>query len=138
MNEHKQFLKDCNLRVTKFRLSLLSVFENHNAAISNEDIEHSLASFDRITLYRTLKSFEEHGVIHKINFGSEQKWALCPAHCASDNGHHKHEHIHFRCVKCEEILCVPTKIQKITIPEFVVDNTEINASGTCSKCLQAS
>lgn len=132
--DYSHQLKAHKLRVTKFRTQLLAIFHQANASVSNEHIEKELGDFDRITLYRTLKSFEQKGVIHKINFGTEQKWALCPDQCSEHEGHHQHEHIHFRCVKCEEILCIPTEIQKISIPNFKIQSTEINASGVCANC----
>ena len=127
-------LKTYKLRVTKFRIQLLEIFHHSTASLSNEQIEQALGAFDRITLYRTLKSFEQKGIIHKINFGIEQKWALCPDQCSTHEGHHQHEHIHFRCLKCEEILCIPTEIQQLSIPNFKIETTEINASGICANC----
>src|SRR5690554_3310720 len=59
-------LRDKNLRVTPFRKEVLEIFLENEHAISIQDIEEALVEFDRITLYRTIKSFTNKGVIHEI------------------------------------------------------------------------
>src|SRR5690554_7985054 len=51
-------LRDKNLRVTPFRKEVLEIFLENEHAISIQDIEEALVEFDRITLYRTIRSEE--------------------------------------------------------------------------------
>lgn len=130
----KDILKSKNLRITDFRLAVLDIFDKNVNAISMEQIEEELADFDRITLYRTIKTFKEKGLIHEIMMPNNvKKMALCSDHCEED--HHHHEHVHFQCKSCNEIFCVdvPT-FPKLGLKGFTVDKMEIQAFGTCEAC----
>lgn len=109
---------------------------NRNVAVSHGDIESSVdGRYDRVTIYRTLKSFLENGLIHKVlddNGGT--KYALCTHTCA--DGHHQHEHIHFKCSNCQETICLEgVNIPTVRLPEgFVAAESNFLITGTCSKC----
>ena len=129
-------LRDKNLRVTPFRKEVLEIFLENEHAISIQDIEDALVEFDRITLYRTIKSFINKGVVHEIVMpGDIKKLALCDRICDHEEGLHEHNHIHFQCRKCSEVYCVETdEIPQINIPGFIVEEQEIQAKGICNKC----
>ena len=59
-------LEKKQIRKTPFRLEVLKLFKASKNAISLKEIEKNLTSFDRITLYRTLKLFIEKGLIHEV------------------------------------------------------------------------
>lgn len=130
----KSLLKAKKLRVTDFRLSVLEVFQAHANAISMEQIEESLVEFDRITLYRTLKSFKEKGLIHEIILpNNTRRLALCSETCEEDD--HHHEHVHFQCEECNEIYCVDIpNFPNLGLKGFSVHRLEIQAFGRCSNC----
>ena len=132
----KTLLKNKKLRFTAFRKEVLDVFLNTPNAVSIGDIEERLKQFDRITLYRTIKSFTEKGLIHEIVMpGDIKKLALCPAECSSVNHVHTGQHIHFRCKICENIFCLDLhEFPEINIPKFKVDSIEIQGTGTCNIC----
>lgn len=136
--QHKdpeEILKNHGLRVTQTRLDILSLFINEEAAISNQDIESLLVGIDRITLYRTLKSFESKGIIHKAVDGTEiPKYAVCVENCTADN--HHHHNIHFHCEKCENTFCVENiHIPNIQSPQgYEVYSTEVILNGICINC----
>lgn len=127
-------LKSKKLRVTDFRLAVLGVFERHKNAISVDQIEAELDSFDRITLYRTLKSFKEKGLIHEITMpGDIKKLALCADQCS--DSHHSHNHIHFHCNNCNETYCLDVdNFPQIGLNNFTVNQIEIQARGLCDNC----
>ncbi|MEY3321815.1 MAG: hypothetical protein RLZZ417_1398, partial [Bacteroidota bacterium] len=62
--EVRTLLKKHDLRLTQVRKEVLSVFLIKEQALSQSDIENDLGKTDRITLYRTLRSFEDNGLIH--------------------------------------------------------------------------
>lgn len=131
-----QILKKHKLRVTPFRVDVLDIFFIAEHALSAADLEAKLIDPDRITLYRTLKSFEEKGVIHKaIDGTSNTKFALCEAHCHEHN--HKDEHVHFHCLKCENTFCIDSVfIPDVSLPNgFKVTQTDMIVSGVCEKCV---
>lgn len=130
----KKLLTDRNIRVTDFRLLVLSVFSKHQNAIAISDIEADLGEHDRITLYRTIKTFVSKGVIHEIVLpGDIKKLALCDLNCSSKS--HKHEHMHFSCTSCQEVFCLdlPSNYQP-TAEGFRISSYEVVAKGICKNC----
>ena len=131
----EEILKKHGLRNTKFRNEVLQVFCNYNHALSSNDIENILNHSDRITLYRTLKHFEEKGVIHKaIDGTSIVKYALCEADC-SVAAHHDH-HVHFHCQKCENTFCLEhVHIPTIDLPSgYTYKSMDMVVEGICNNC----
>lgn len=135
MSRVQAILDSHGLRKTSIREQVLSFFVEKDRALSKQDIEHSLGSVDRITLYRTLKSFEEKGIIHLAIDGTEvSKYALCPTHCTAEA--HQHQHAHFHCRNCEDTFCV----DQIQMPDIgaiqghQVDQVELIVQGVCAEC----
>jgi len=127
-------LKTRKLKATATRLKLLTVIAAHETAVPYSVIQSELENTDRVTLYRTLNTLLEKGIIHKALTGeNDTYYAMCTHQCTSTA--HKHEHIHFKCSNCQEVSCVsiPTPIS-ISIPNATVDSIEIQATGVCSKC----
>ena len=132
-----QILKSKNLSITPCRLAILKLFSNKTAAISSSNIEESVKSgFDRVTIYRTLKSFLEIGIIHKIpDDNGEIKYALCREDHCPDHVH-VHEHLHFKCIQCSETSCLAEiKVPKINVPDcYTIMTTNILVQGICKNC----
>ena len=136
MSESLQILKDNNLSKTEIRTKILDLFIQSNNALSLSDIESSFEKIDRITLYRTLKTFEGKGIIHKALDGTNHpKYAMCVDQC---NEHfHQDNHAHFHCTTCEKTICLEN-IPTPTVPNlpngFHITETNLIISGTCSSC----
>ena len=135
----EQVLKSKNIRVTGFRIQVLDVFEKNNHALEIHDVEKGLGDHDRITLYRTIKTFIDKGILHEIVLpGESKKLALCNATCHvndEDNGPHSHEHIHFQCVKCGHVECIDeVGYPSINLPGYVVQEINVSAKGHCKAC----
>lgn len=133
-NMVEDLLKRKGVRRTDFRLQVLEVFESNDAAVDLDTIESALGDFDRITLYRTVKTFLEKGLIHEINLNGIRKYALCDRDCGQNHEHH-HEHVHFRCRLCDEVYCVEiARMPTIDIPNYEVEEMEIQLTGICENC----
>ena len=128
-------LTDKRINPTAMRLLVLDSLLKQHSAISLSDIEKSLGPADRITIYRTLKTFEEKGLIHIIDDGTgSPKYALCAEGCDEDQHHDLH--VHFYCTECKETFCLPnSKIPEVALPDNFT-STEMNlvVKGVCSKC----
>jgi Fur family transcriptional regulator, ferric uptake regulator len=131
-------LKDKNLRHTDAREAVLSVFLAGQHALSHADLETELdAGFDRVTIYRTLKTFVDKGLIHKVldDVGG-MKYALCKKECNTTEHNHQHDHVHFKCNNCGQTTC----LDGLAIPAFQLPNgykkQEMNllVQGVCDKC----
>ncbi len=132
-----QKLGDHGLRNTEFRRQVLSAFLQHEGeAIALHGIEVGLGEFDRITLYRTIKSFVEKGLIHQtIDHDGVTKYAICDHHC--DEQAHHDEHVHFECDSCKRTLCMPINVgvESFALPQgYHVDNVKVSMTGICDEC----
>jgi Fur family transcriptional regulator, ferric uptake regulator len=131
-------LKKANLKVTPIRQQVLALFSSASHALGNQEIESNIEDVDRITLYRTLKSFEEKGVIHKINdLAGQTKYAMCAQVCIEHQHHNHKSHVHFQCDVCENTYCVEhVQIPSINLPKnFKVTGQNITMTGVCDKCI---
>ncbi len=131
--ENKLKVKDVN--PTAMRLLVLEFLTKQNAAISLNDLERGMAPSDRITLYRTLKTFEEKGLVHSIEDGTgATKYALCEEDCNGENHHDLH--VHFYCNTCKETFCLPnTQIPDISLPiNFFRQEMNLIIKGICDQC----
>ena len=131
-----EILKDFRLRTTTSRSAILDLFIHNDYALSYSDIEREVAAaFDRVTVYRTLKTFLDKGVVHKVlDDGGSLKYALCNDHCTS-SGHH-HDHVHFKCTKCGQTNCLDdVEVPGIKLPNgFIAKEFNLLIQGICSKC----
>lgn len=120
---------------TPMRLLVLEYILKQTTAISLQDLEKVFDHSDRTTLYRTLKTFEEKGMIHNIKDGNEAtKYAVCEAECRP--GEHYDMHIHFYCTNCKELLCLSKEqMPFINLPEkYLMQEVSLFVRGLCAKC----
>lgn len=128
-------LKEHDLRNTSCREDVLAILSQNNTALSHGEIERELDNrFDRVTIYRTLKTFVDKGIIHKVLDEEGLRYAVCKDQC---QGHqHHHDHIHFKCTSCGLTNC----IDNISIPEVTLPTgyqrleTNLLIQGTCPLC----
>jgi hypothetical protein len=81
--------------------------------LAHADIEkNTYAAFDRVTVYRTLQTFVEKGIIHQIpTTDNSILYALCRHNC--EQGHHHDNHVHFICTNCDKTFC----LDDVTVPD---------------------
>ncbi len=128
-------LKKHQLRLTDCRKDVIAFFLGRNYAIAQPELEKSLQQFDRVTLYRTLGTFVDKGIIHQVIDGSgANKYALCSPNCSQHQ--HKDEHIHFTCVECGLTKCLESvAIPKIQLPKgYQLLDANFLIKGVCASC----
>ncbi|MDP4262706.1 MAG: transcriptional repressor [Bacteroidota bacterium] len=134
--EIKDILKKNKLSVTGSREKILSLFLNHEGALSHGDIEKKAGEkFDRVTVYRTLQTFLEKGIIHAIPTADNSiRYALCKDDCTE--GHHHDHHIHFLCMHCHNTYCLDDIVTpEIKLPDgYVADQIDVLVEGVCKNC----
>jgi len=132
----KETLKDHQLRNTQCRTDILSVFFEHDFALSHSDIEVKVSeNYDRVTVYRTLKTFVDKGLIHRVlDDNGAQKYALCKSECTEEV--HKHEHVHFKCMQCGLTTCLDdSSIPDIKLPQgYQMVDVNMLVTGYCKEC----
>lgn len=130
-------LRKYDLRKTPVRLATLQLFLEASHALAHSDIEsHFEHEIDRVTIYRTLTTFEEKGLIHKAYDGGEAiKYAICKDHCEAHD--HNDDHLHFNCLNCGKTYCLEGyPVPDIDIPNgFQVSELYLFAKGTCEECI---
>jgi len=132
----QQLLKKNQLSITESRSKILELFLQQNGALAHADIEKkSGAGFDRVTVYRTLQTFVEKGIIHTIPTADNSiLYALCKDECTG--GHHHDHHVHFVCKECGNTIC----LEDITVPDvklpagYRATQVEVVVNGVCKDC----
>ena len=120
---------------TPMRVMVLEYVLKQSTAISLSDLEKEFQHSDKTTLYRTVKTFEEKGLIHDIKDGTEAtRYALCEADCTT--GVHQDLHLHFYCTVCKELTCLPKEnMPEVKLPEsFQLQEISFVARGICDTC----
>ena len=124
------------LSSTESRRKILTLFLNSDDALTHGDIEKEVGEkYDRVTIYRTLQTFEEKGIIHSIPTADNSiLYALCKE---CEEGHHHDDHVHFICTNCEKTICLDAVVSpKIDLPAgYVSDNVQVVIHGICKECV---
>lgn len=135
MKTIEEILEKKQVRITAMRQLLLEYFVEKNKILGLVELEKAFPRADRITIYRTLKTFEGKGIIHSISNGtSEVKYALCNEFCTPTQ--HMDSHPHFQCVKCKIMECLENAfVPQVKLPEgYSMGRLEVAIQGICSKC----
>jgi Fur family ferric uptake transcriptional regulator len=128
-------LRRNNLSITESRRKILSLFLNTPDALAHGDIERKAGEkFDRVTVYRTLQTFVEKGMIHTIPTAENGVlYALCKD-CTE--GHHHDDHVHFVCTECNSTICLDDVVSpEMHLPQgYLVQNVQVVINGLCKSC----
>jgi Fur family ferric uptake transcriptional regulator len=134
-NELELQLLKRKIKPTAMRLVVFDFISKRRGALSLKDLEQGLESTDKVTLFRTLKTFEEHKIVHSIDDGSGSvKYALCADTCECD--YPQDIHVHFVCKVCSQTLCLPrVKVPAIELPaNFSPQEANVVVKGVCDRC----
>jgi Fur family transcriptional regulator, ferric uptake regulator len=130
-----RLLRDFQMRSTPVRQEILQLFLAKEYALSHHDIETEVSnSLDRVTVYRTLKTFLDKGLIHKVlDDEGTLKYALCNEACTT--AEHNHDHVHFKCTKCGQTNCLNVDVPGVKLPRgYHADAVNVLIQGTCDRC----
>lgn len=128
-------LKKGNIRPTAVRSLVYKFLLENDAAKGLSDIENHFVKSDRTTLYRTIKTFEDKGIVHQIDDGTgTAKYALCEEGCNCEI--ETDLHLHFHCNACDKTICLTDhKIPEINLPTgYTAENANLVIKGICDKC----
>lgn len=128
----KELLIHHEVKPTTVRLKVANTVLHRSETFSLLNVEEWLPDMDRSSIFRALRLFTEHKLLHTIDDGSGQlKYCVCRC-----EGHHHLNHIHFACSVCGKTYCLEdTSIPIVSVPEgFVANEYEYIIKGVCSKC----
>lgn len=106
----------------------MDFFSAHGgAAFSFADVEKKFSDFDRATVFRTLKTLLESGLVHKTADDDGVRYALTRL---------PETHAHFKCTECGTTRCMDSVVVRPPVlPEgFRVEHFDFIATGTCGPC----
>lgn len=123
-----------NTNPTSMRILVYDYLSTCQTALSLSEIEGHFHYADRVTIYRTLKTFEQKGIVHGIQENNTTKYILCSDDCNETT--HKDWHLHFYCKICRQTTCkedilLPKNMQG----DFRIDEIRFFAKGICENCL---
>jgi Fur family transcriptional regulator, ferric uptake regulator len=134
-NRLNDILRRKHLSVTDSRKKILSLFLVSPDALAHGDIEKKAGEkFDRVTIYRTLQTFVEKGIVHTIPTADNSiKYALCKE---CEEGHHHDDHVHFICTNCQKTICLDDIVSpQINLPAgYEAENVQVVINGVCKDC----
>ncbi len=137
-HKHKEssasLLRSRGLRATKPRLDLIDCLQDFGSAMPYSKIQETLSPIDRVTLYRTLDTLTNQGIIHQaLRDQDGVYYALCGHSC--DSHQHEHEHVHFKCSECDEVTCQDLDQDFVlSLAGYQVDQVQVSVRGVCPKC----
>ncbi|WP_299214312.1 transcriptional repressor [uncultured Dokdonia sp.] len=135
MTEIEKTLNDHEVRPTAMRILIYKHLAQKDNAQALLDIETAFAKAERSTIFRTLKTFEENGIVHQIEDGTGiTKYALCEPGCNCEID--QDLHLHFHCSNCDETVCLTEhKIPHINLPDkYIAEDVNLVVTGICEKC----
>jgi len=131
-------LKKCKLRRTPVRAGVLEVLAKAVRPMGAVEILEKLPSgTDTVTVYRTLNTFTQKGVAHRVR-GEDRVWryALGDPHETA-----AHQHPHFVCEECGKVEClkdaeIPSSfIASLGVGgKYAIHYPEVVLHGVCPRC----
>ncbi len=128
----EELLLEKQVKPTAMRILIAKEFLKSGKAMSLQTLENLLPTADKITIYRTVKTFLDNDIIHSILLpDGRTEYALC-----KHKGKEHHVHPHFTCEKCGQTHCLPPiKMLSSYFPEgYIISDTILTLSGICPKC----
>jgi Fe2+ or Zn2+ uptake regulation protein len=118
-------------------MAVLSALRDAATPLDAADVLARLGRYtDRVTVYRTLKTLVESGILHSVQ-GEDRvrRYAFGPQ---SDEGHH---HVHFACDQCGKVECLESAPIPDDLPKqlhvdrrYHVASADVTLHGTCPGC----
>tara|TARA_R110000744_G_scaffold221171_2_gene340139 strand:+ start:3989 stop:4405 length:417 start_codon:yes stop_codon:yes gene_type:complete len=135
MTDIEKTLENKSVRPTAMRILIYKYLAEKDSAVALTDIENAFEKAERTTLYRTLKTFEEKGIVHQIDDGTNiSKFALCEPGCNCEID--QDLHLHFHCTHCDKTVCLTEhKIPHINLPSrYIAEDVNLVIKGICDTC----
>lgn len=147
MGDHKHdhdsaddLLKAQGLKVTEQRRKILNFLIHNHGPFTVEELAVKLKGegFDLATIYRSMGTFEEAGLVEKRLFGDgpARFEVVHGGECA--HGDHEHHH-HLMCTVCKNIIrldmCIPPETLKVVEDQgYAQLKHHLEFSGICPAC----
>jgi Fur family ferric uptake transcriptional regulator len=130
----REMLKAAKLYCTAGRVTILKVLMEAGKPLSQDQIASRSGKerFDKVTIYRTLESLLEVGLVHKV-FIDKRAWHFELAHNCTEHQCHPH----FTCTSCGNTTCLTEillPMAKSPHKGFVILRQQVRLEGLCPTC----
>lgn len=119
--------KDNGIKKTEQREKLLNIIKNSKVPLTAEDIFKKTEDISLATIYRTLETFCEKGVLNKISVTDDERRYY---ELATDN--HRHYAVCLKCKKMEYVNVCP--VHDVVIEGFKITGHRLELYGYCNNC----
>lgn len=130
----REMLKAAKLYCTAGRVAILKVLMKAGKPLSQEQIANRSGKerFDKVTIYRTLKSLVNVGLVHKA-FMDKRAWHFELSHNCTEHQCHPH----FTCTSCGNTHCltgISLPMTKSPFKGFIINRQQVRFEGLCPAC----
>lgn len=128
-----EIIKKNGQRITEQRVALLTLLMASPKACSQAEIEEKLSYLmDRATMYRSLNTFIDLGVISKLRDHKGHPMYIFNKENHSENNLHPH----LKCKECDSIECLPAFPSDYvnSLEQYNIKDLQIVMEGVCSNC----
>jgi Fur family ferric uptake transcriptional regulator len=128
-------VREAATRATRPRIEILAVLLAAPRALTHHEIERAVkrsVGMDRVTIYRVLEWLVARGLAHRIS-GDDRVWRFN----AIDEEHARHQHAHFKCNDCGEVICLQAAAaaRAVALPTgYRPQEVELTVKGVCAGC----
>ncbi|WP_435132982.1 Fur family transcriptional regulator [Formosa sp. A9] len=124
------------VRNTKAQEAVLELLQRSKKTLTADDIINTIdVSVNKTTIYRMLDRFVAAGKVHFVtDTAGKAHYALCTSSCLQS--HSLHNHLHFQCKICNQVECLPVKLEVPELENYEVHDMQFLSVGICFKCKQ--
>jgi len=129
-----EMLKAANLYLTRSRVAIVKVLLKTATPLTHDQIAVTMERkhLDKVTVYRTLSSLLEAGLVHKAYLDKRAWHFELAGNCTS-----RQCHPHFTCTNCGGTHCLTD--MSVPMPKsprkgFIISRQQIRLEGLCPAC----
>jgi Fur family ferric uptake transcriptional regulator len=132
--QFRTVLKTAAYSLTKTRRLVFAALQDKEPQTMHEVVAGCYGQANRASVYRTIKLFEELGIVQRLQIGWKYKLEL------SDRFHHHHHHL--TCQKCGQTFALPSdekleqRLRQLARQQnFQMQGHQLEIQGLCSTCV---
>jgi Fur family ferric uptake transcriptional regulator len=130
----RMMLKAADLYCTQGRVIILKVLLEAGKPLSQDQVAHcsGLGHFDKVTIYRTLASLLQVGLVHRVFVDKRARHYELAHHCTE-----RQCHPHFTCTSCGDTHClteISLPMAKSPHKGFIIRRQQVRLEGLCPAC----
>jgi Fur family ferric uptake transcriptional regulator len=130
----RTMLRTAKLYCTPGRVTILKVLLEAGKPLSQDQVAHRSGPgrFDKVTIYRTLVSLMEVGLVHRVFVDKRARHYELAHHCTE-----RQCHPHFTCTSCGDTHClteISLPMAKSPHKGFIIHRQQVRLEGLCPAC----